>query len=99
MSYSVNSFYRRKNGTKEEERTLNAYLDTLQSKVYEVHRQLIESGAEISAENIKNKLAGVADRPKMIPDIFQSHNDQLILLNSWGGAATATFVRWNFLTQ
>ncbi len=70
----------RKNGTKQEVRALNAYLDTLQSKVYEVHRQLIESGSEISAEAIKNKLTGVADRPKMILDIFQVHNDQLTQL-------------------
>jgi hypothetical protein len=37
-----NSHMGRVNGTKEDARTINAYLDTLQSKVYEAHRNLIE---------------------------------------------------------
>jgi hypothetical protein len=34
----------RKNGIKEDVRSLNAYLDTLQTKVYDAHRRLIDSG-------------------------------------------------------
>lgn len=36
----------------------NAYLDTLQQKVFEAKRKLIETDKEVSAENIKNLLLG-----------------------------------------
>jgi hypothetical protein len=45
-----NSHTGRLNGTKEEARTINAYLDTLQSKVYEAYRSLIESNDLVSAD-------------------------------------------------
>ena len=41
------------NGTKEEIKILNAYLDSLQAKVYEVHWGLIDRNEPITAENIK----------------------------------------------
>jgi hypothetical protein len=44
---------------------------------YEIHRQLISDGKEITAEGIKNKLMGVADKPKMILEVFQRRNEQL----------------------
>ncbi|MCF0039676.1 site-specific integrase [Dyadobacter fanqingshengii] len=72
-----NSSAGRKNGTKEDAKLLNAYLDTLQSKVYDVHRQLIESGRAITAESVKNILVGTSVKPKMILEIFQEHNDKM----------------------
>ncbi|MEO6687044.1 MAG: phage integrase SAM-like domain and Arm DNA-binding domain-containing protein [Dyadobacter sp.] len=72
-----NSAAGRKSGSKEEAKLLNAYLDTLQAKVYEIHRQLISDGKGISAEVIKNILMGAADKPKMILEIFCKHNGQL----------------------
>ena len=72
-----NSVSGRKNGTKEEVKILNAYLDTFQSKVYEVHRQLFESGLEVSAEAVKNKMLGVDEKQRTILEIFQNHNEQM----------------------
>lgn len=72
-----NSSAGRKNGTKEDAKLLNAYLDTLQSKVYDVHRQLIESGRAITAESVKNILVGTSVKPKMILEIFREHNDKM----------------------
>jgi site-specific recombinase XerD len=72
-----NSSAGRKSGNKEEVKLLNAYLDTLQGKIYEIHRQLISDGKEITAEVIKDKLTGVADKPKMILEVFQRHNEKL----------------------
>ena len=40
-------------GTKEEVKSLNAFLDTLQTKVYEARRQLLEKNESITAESIK----------------------------------------------
>lgn len=67
----------RQNGTKEEARLLNNYLETMQTKVFEVRRQLIESNIEITAETVKAKLSGAGDKPTFILEVFQAHNDQL----------------------
>ncbi|NIJ55173.1 site-specific integrase [Dyadobacter arcticus] len=66
--------------TKPDVRSANAYLDTLQTKVYEAHRKLIDSGREVSAESIKNVLLGIDDRPKMIMEIFYEHNKEMFAL-------------------
>ena len=41
----------RMSGTKEDARTVNAYLDTLQSKVYEANRLLIEANEKTKASD------------------------------------------------
>jgi hypothetical protein len=48
-----NSRAGRANGTKEETKVLNAYLDTLQAKVHEAHRSLLDRKEPITIENIK----------------------------------------------
>lgn len=45
-----NSAAGRMQGTKEDAKLLNAYLDTLQTKVYEVRRQLLEKNETITSE-------------------------------------------------
>src|SRR5690606_2949871 len=70
----------RQNGTREQARLLNNYLETLQAKVFEVRRQLIESDIPITAEAIKTKLTGTGDKPNLILEVFQAHNDQLTKL-------------------
>ena len=64
-------------GTKEDAKLLNAYLDTLQTKVYEVRRQLLEKDEIITAEALKNTLKGTNEKSKMVLEIFQQHNDQM----------------------
>jgi integrase len=70
----------RANGTKEEVRTFNAYLDDLQSKVYEAHRQLTETGALITAETIRNKFMGKAEKTRLLLEIFAEHNKKMAAL-------------------
>lgn len=64
-------------GTKEEARTFNAYLDNLQSQVYEVHRQLTESEVTVTAETIRNRFLGKDETCRMVMDIFREHNRKL----------------------
>ena len=64
-------------GTKEDVKLLNAYLDTIQTKVYEVRRQLLDKNEIITADGLKNMLKGNGDKSKMIMTIFQEHNDQM----------------------
>src|ERR1051325_11571628 len=51
-----NAYAQRATGTKEESKSLNEFLDTLQSKVYEERRQLIESNKAITSELLRNVL-------------------------------------------
>jgi hypothetical protein len=73
-------------GNKEVIKSLNAYLDTVQRKVYEAYNILLDRGAVITAERIKNVVTGVAERPRMILEIFSDHNEQLKSLVGHGYA-------------
>jgi hypothetical protein len=70
----------RKVGQKEDVRALNAFLDSLQTKVYEAQRNLVDAGKPVTANSIKDILTGVADRPRMIMGIFKEHNDEMLAL-------------------
>jgi site-specific recombinase XerD len=70
----------RANGTKEEIRALNSFLEALQMKVYEVHRRLLDSKEAITAERIKNQLLGIKEQLDTILEIFEQHNKQMALL-------------------
>lgn len=67
----------RASGTKEDVKALNSYLDTLQGKVYEAHRRLLETEATVTAEAVKNKFTGKAEKPRMLVPIFQDHNNRI----------------------
>ncbi len=69
----------RMNGKTETAKSFNAYLDTLQQKVFEAKRKLIELDQPLSALNIKNILLGkgLAQPKYMLMEIFKKHNDQI----------------------
>jgi site-specific recombinase XerD len=72
-----NSAAGRQKGTKEEVKSLNAYLDDLQSKVYEAHRQLTEEDVLVTAETIRNKFMGRTEKPRSLIEIFKEHNKKV----------------------
>src|SRR5688500_659036 len=53
-------------GNKEDARILNAYLDTLERKVYEAQKYLLEEDMEVTVKTVKNVMTGVAERPRML---------------------------------
>ncbi|MEO6722836.1 MAG: site-specific integrase [Ferruginibacter sp.] len=61
-------------GTKENIRSLNVFLDNLQTEAYEVHRYLYENDKEITAEAIKNKMLGKSETSYKLIEIFKEHN-------------------------
>lgn len=67
-------------GTKEEIKTFNAYLDDLQKKVHEAHRQLTEGETLITAETIRNKFPGKSEKPRCLIEIFKDHNKKIEVL-------------------
>jgi len=69
-----NSHAGRAIGTKENIKSLNAFLDNLQAEAYEVHRFLYENDKEITAEAIKNKMLGKSEKSYTLIEIFKEHN-------------------------
>ncbi len=67
----------RATGTKEDARTLNAFLDTLQARVYEVHRQLVHEGEPLTLQAFNERLGGGRERHRSLVDIFKEHNRQV----------------------
>ncbi|WP_183572420.1 site-specific integrase [Mucilaginibacter sp. X5P1] len=67
----------RANGTKEDTRAFNAFLDDLQTKVYQAHRLLTEADELITAETIRNKFLGKTEKPRSLIDIFKDHNKKV----------------------
>jgi integrase len=70
----------KRNHPEDKGRALNAYLDTLQAKVFEAKHDLIESRKPVTAEAIRNLMQGRSDkgeRPHFLMEIFQYHNSQV----------------------
>jgi site-specific recombinase XerD len=72
-----NSGVQKVNGGAEDIRTLNSYLKTLEQQVYEAQHQLLKDKEPVTTENLKNKLFGVAENPRMLMPIFQDHNNKI----------------------
>ncbi|WP_370632871.1 Arm DNA-binding domain-containing protein [Pedobacter sp. MC2016-14] len=53
-----NTISGRSNGKKEEVKSFNVYLDDLQNKVFEAHRQLTEKDDPITAERLRDQFQG-----------------------------------------
>src|SRR5476651_2702397 len=64
-------------GNKEDARVLNAYLDSLQSKIKDAHYLLSETNEPICAESLRNKFLGKAEKPKLLLSIFEEHNKKV----------------------
>ena len=64
-------------GAKEDVKVINAYLDTVKTKVHEAQRLLIEMGKLVTAEAIRNVLLGREEKPIKILEVFQQHNEQM----------------------
>src|SRR5450432_980354 len=65
---------------KYEESTLfNSYLDTLQQKVFEAKRKLLELDKPVTSQNIKDLLLGkeISSEKRMLMNIFKLHNEQM----------------------
>jgi len=67
----------RGNGNKEEIKSLNAFLDTLQVKVFEARRKAVESNATITSSLLRDILKGQEDKPRMLLEMFEKHNKQV----------------------
>jgi hypothetical protein len=64
-------------GKKESVKELNYYLDSLEQKVYQAKRKLIDNDQEITVDAIKDVLTGADEHKIMILEVFEDHNKQM----------------------
>lgn len=64
------------NGTKEDVKTLNSYLDNMKAEVYAAHTLLSVDGAEITAESVKCKYLGKEEKKHTILEAIKDHNEK-----------------------
>ncbi|TFF33487.1 site-specific integrase [Mucilaginibacter psychrotolerans] len=64
-------------GSKTESRTLNAYLDDIQFKIHELQRRMSDADELITAETIKNRFVGKAEKARTLVAIFEDHNTKM----------------------
>jgi len=75
-----NSAAGRGTGTKEEIKSLNAFLESMQAKVYEAHDYLYAKGIDITADAIKKRLAGEDEDRHLLIEGFADHNRKMASL-------------------
>ncbi|RKR80157.1 site-specific recombinase XerD [Mucilaginibacter gracilis] len=61
-------------GTRQETKSLNNYLDSLQSKVREAHQTLIDTHQPITTENLTNQFTGKTQQSRYLMQLFLEHN-------------------------
>jgi len=64
-------------GSKAESRTLNAYLDDIQFKIHELQRRMADADELITAETVKNRFVGKAEKARTLVAIFEDHNTKM----------------------
>ena len=77
-----NSHAQRAKGSTETIKTLNAYLDALERRVQEARLKLLETNKTITVEMLMNSFLGIEEKPRMLLEVFQQHNDQLAALEN-----------------
>jgi len=61
-------------GTKEEIKSLNNYLDSLQSKVRDAQQALIDANQTITTESLLNQFTGKTQKSRYLMQLFTEHN-------------------------
>jgi hypothetical protein len=67
----------RASGTKEEIRTLNAYLDSLQTQAQELFRNMQIREEVLTAEDVKNRFTGKEEKARTLVAVFEDHNQKM----------------------
>ncbi|RZL37220.1 MAG: site-specific integrase, partial [Pedobacter sp.] len=64
----------RMRGTREEARTFNQLLDSIQHQLYEIHRKLTDKDEVITSKTLRNELTGKVSERRTIITIYAEHN-------------------------
>lgn len=66
----------RSKGRGQEAYELNLYIESIRSKIYQIHRELETDGKTVNAETIKNKFYGIDSDNKTLLQVFTEHNTE-----------------------
>lgn len=87
----------RANGTKQDTKLLNAYLDDLQSKAFEAHRQLTMLDEPYTVEELRDRFLGKETMINSLMDLFRDHNAKMeALVGKEYSQGTLTCFRTSF---
>jgi site-specific recombinase XerD len=65
-------------GTNEEAKRINKCIEGFKMKAFDLQRELMNEGKEVTLNNIKAKWFGISlERPRMLMEIFTHHNQQM----------------------
>ena len=86
-------------GTKEEAKTLNSYLDKMKAGVTASHTQLCKEDVEITSQVIKSKYLGKAEKMHTICEAIKIHNKNMAELVEKEDYAEGTLKRFEILER
>lgn len=84
----------RAKGNREDARTTNFFLETLQTKVHQYINGLMNHGKPITSQKLMDYVLGKSTDKAMIVEEFQLHNDELLALVNVGEYAIGTHTRF-----
>ncbi|WP_034893771.1 site-specific integrase [Gillisia sp. Hel_I_29] len=64
-------------GNSDESRAIDRYLDSIKTKLYDIHDRLLRDNLPISPKIINDIYFGKGEEERMLMEIFQEHNDQM----------------------
>lgn len=64
-------------GNKEDARSINRHLDSIQVKINKIHSKLEDSDSVITAKKIKDLYNGVDEKKKTVLEVFKYHNEMV----------------------
>jgi site-specific recombinase XerD len=70
----------RATGNREDAKVLNAYIDSIMTKIYEAKRALLDDNRSVTADAIMKLVRGKKEDGKTILKIFEDHNNQMSAL-------------------
>lgn len=76
-----NEHSKRLNGKSTYAKEYNSYLDAVEFRIYEIYKELVADGVEITRDIIKARFLGIdTDNPRMLLEIVEQHNKQFFEL-------------------
>jgi integrase len=68
----------RVSGTNSKAKSVNTFLDSLLSRAYGYQKQILNEGKELTLAEFKSRWNGIpTEKPKMLMEIFEEHNQQM----------------------
>jgi hypothetical protein len=84
----------RATGNKEDARTVNFFLETLEMKIQQYRTDLMYAGKPVTSEKLMDYVMGKAASQSKVVQEFQKHNDELLALVERGEYAIGTHIRF-----